>query len=102
MALEKTLYIGPFIETPSLGELDICPNGMIGVDEQGKIAFVTRSVKGAQIPVEGGWEDAKVVRINGTGWFFPGFIGTYHRCHGFCITFHYHRRTAPGIKSFHS
>lgn len=75
MALEKTLYIGPFIHCETLTELDICPNGMIGVDEKGKIAFIVRSVKGQQIPFNGGWEDAKTVRINGPGFFFPGFIG---------------------------
>lgn len=74
--LDKTLYIGPFIHSESLTELDICPNGMIGVDENGKIAFVTRSIKGAKIPVNEGWEDAKVVRIDGPGFFFPGFVGT--------------------------
>lgn len=75
MALEKTLYIGPFIHCESLTELDICPNGMIGVDEAGKIAFILRSIKGAQIPVAEGWEEAKTVRINGPGFFFPGLIG---------------------------
>lgn len=75
MALEKTLYIGPFVHCDSLTELDICPKGMIGVDESGKIAFVIRSIKGQQIPIEEGWEEAKTVRINGPGFFFPGFIG---------------------------
>lgn len=74
--LEKTLYIGPFIHCESLTELDICPNGMIGVDENGKIAFILRSIKGKQIPHAEGWENAKAVWINGPGWFFPGFIGT--------------------------
>lgn len=75
MFLQKTLYIGPFIQCDTLTDLDICPNGMIGVDEDGKIAFVLRSMKGEQIPIEGGWEEAKVVRIDGPGFFFPGFIG---------------------------
>lgn len=73
--LEKTFYIGPFVHCESPTELDICPNGMIGVDERGKIAFINRSHKGKRIPFEEGWEDAKVVRINGMGFFFPGFIG---------------------------
>lgn len=77
-SLQKTLYIGPFIHSDSLTELDICPNGMIGVDESGKIAFVVRSVKGQRVPfAEEGWEQAKVVRIEGPGWFFPGFVGTF-------------------------
>lgn len=75
-SLEKTLFIGPFIHCESLTELDICPNGMIGVDEGGKIAFVVRSIKGQRIPFAEGWEDAKTVRINALGFFFPGFIGS--------------------------
>ncbi len=51
MTLEKTIYIGPFVHSESLTELDICPNGMIGVDEAGKIAFIRRDVKGQQLPV---------------------------------------------------
>lgn len=76
MALERTIYIGPFVHCESLTELDVAVNGMIGVDEAGKLAFVLRDAKGKQIPTQEGWEDAKVVRINARhGFFFPGFIG---------------------------
>ncbi|CAK3815027.1 guanine deaminase [Lecanosticta acicola] len=80
--LEKTLYVGTFIHSESLTELDICPNGMIGVDEKGKIAFISRDVKGAPIPVQEGWENAKIVRCDdgsgkNVGFFFPGFIDTH-------------------------
>ena len=75
MALEKTIYIGTCIHCETLTELDIVPNGMIGVDEQGKIAFVLRSMKGRRIPNGEGWEQAKIVRIQDHGFFFPGFIG---------------------------
>ena len=74
-SLEKTIYIGPFIHCESLTELDICPNGMIGVDEDGKIAFVLRSIKGRRFPDGEGWEQAKIVRVQDHGFFFPGFIG---------------------------
>lgn len=75
--LEKTLYIGPFIHSESLTTLDVCPNGMIGVDTTGKIAFISRDVKGTQLPPQSGWEDARIVRIAGVGFFFPGFIDTH-------------------------
>ena len=75
MALEKTIYIGPFVHCESLNELDVCPNGMVGVDEDGKIAFVLRSMKGRRFPDDEGWEEAKIVRILDHGFFFPGFIG---------------------------
>ncbi|KAK4619915.1 putative guanine deaminase [Fulvia fulva] len=78
MALERTIYIGPFVHCESLTELDVAVNGMIGVDEAGKLAFVLRDAKGKQIPTQEGWEDAKVVRINARhGFFFPGFIDTH-------------------------
>ena len=48
---------------------------MIGVGENGKIAFVLLSIKGRRIPEGQGWEQAKIVRIQDHGFFFPGFIG---------------------------
>ena len=75
MALDKTIYVGPFVHCETLTELDVCPNGMIGVDERGKIAFILRSMKGRRIPSDEGWEQAKIVRIQDHGFFFPGFIG---------------------------
>lgn len=73
--LDKTIYIGSFIHCDSPTELDVVPNGMIGVDEAGKIAFVLRSMKGRRIPDNEGWEQARIVRIQDHGFFFPGFIG---------------------------
>lgn len=75
VALQKTIYIGAFVHSESLTELDVCPHGMIGVDEHGKIAFILRDVKGQQMPSDQGWEQAKIVRITDHGFFFPGFIG---------------------------
>lgn len=75
MALEKTIYIGPFVHSDSLTELDVCPHGMIGVNELGKISFILRDMKGRQMPSDEGWEQAKIVRIQVHGFFFPGFIG---------------------------
>jgi len=78
MALHKTLYIGPFIHCKTLDDLDICPNGLIGVDEDGKISHVSRDAKEGLLPAQGGWEHAKIVRTEQHGFFFPGFIGIYH------------------------
>ncbi|KAK5169455.1 uncharacterized protein LTR77_005431 [Saxophila tyrrhenica] len=77
MSQKKTVYIGPFIQCKTLTDLDICPNGMIGVDEGGRIAFVLRDERGRKIPEGDGWEDAKIVRIQDHGFFFPGFIDTH-------------------------
>lgn len=75
MAQQKTIYAGTLIHCRSLTELDICPNGAIGVDENGKIAFVRQSVDETPVPSDDGWKDAKVVQTPENGFFFPGFIG---------------------------
>lgn len=74
---EKTIYVGPFVHSKSLDELDICTTGAIGVAEDGRIAFVERHVEDSASYVceQAGWEQAKVVRIEDHGFFFPGFIG---------------------------
>jgi guanine deaminase len=78
--IQKTIYVGPFVHCKSLAELDICEKGAIGVDEKGVIVFVERDVEGVH-GVEkvrekyDEWKDASVVRIEGEGFFFPGFIG---------------------------
>jgi guanine deaminase len=70
--IQKTIYVGPFVHCKSLAELDVC--------EKGVIVFVERDVEGVH-GVEkvrekyDGWKDASVVRIEGEGFFFPGFIG---------------------------
>lgn len=73
MSLEKTVYIGTFIHCQSLTELDIVDNGAVGVDEQGKIAFVHRDRHATSL--EQGWKSAKIVDSLKHGFFFPGFIG---------------------------
>ena len=75
MVQPKTIYAGTFIHCRSLTELEICPNGAIGVAENGKIAFVRQNVNEDSAPSENGWKDAKVVQTPENGFFFPGFIG---------------------------
>ncbi|CZT15970.1 related to guanine deaminase [Ramularia collo-cygni] len=72
---QKTLYIGSFIHSTSLTTLDHCANGVIGVDESGKIAFILRDASNETIPED--WESAKVIRQEGEGFFFPGFVDTH-------------------------
>lgn len=76
----KTIFIGPFVHCKSLDELDICEQGAIGVDENGVIAFIERDVGGQDadsVATKHGWVNPKVVKIYDTGFFFPGFIGTF-------------------------
>lgn len=71
-ATRKTIYIGPIIQSKSLNELDICLEGAIGVNEHGKIAFVSRD---QTLPLDEEWKDAKCIRLSNNEFFFPGFIG---------------------------
>lgn len=79
--ISKTLYVGPFIHSTSLADLEICENGLIGVDEHGIISFVERGVSPSDIPniltQKSGWEDPRIISIKGNGFFFPGFIDTH-------------------------
>ncbi|KAK5132184.1 hypothetical protein LTR08_009307 [Meristemomyces frigidus] len=73
MALEKTVYIGTYIHSESLTKVDVAVDGSIGVGEDGKIAFVLRDT--TEVPE--GWRNAKVIRTQDHGFFFPGFIDTH-------------------------
>ncbi|KAI9681497.1 MAG: hypothetical protein M1817_002781 [Caeruleum heppii] len=81
--LTRTIYLGTFIHSRSLQELDICRSGAIGVDEQGKIAFVDRDITDRQsVAKSHGWpDDTRIVTTGANQFFFPGFIDTHtHAC----------------------
>lgn len=73
----RTIYAGPFIHSKSLQELDICKDGSIWVDEEGKIVFVDGNAD--TLNNRPGWEQAKLVRVPEGAFFFPGFIGIFFR-----------------------
>ncbi|KZF21252.1 Metallo-dependent hydrolase [Xylona heveae TC161] len=76
--LHQTVYAGAFVHSTDLNELEICENGAIGVDEDGKIAFVERNVEDLNAVVEKhGWKSPVLVRAPDCGFFFPGFIDTH-------------------------
>jgi len=76
MTPKRTVYIGPFVHSKSLQDLDICQNGVIGVDELGKIAFIERAGSDGEATAKNhGWDSYHVVRITDNGFFFPGFVG---------------------------
>lgn len=99
--LKRTLYIGDFLWTPLLGQLQVLENTVIGVDESGVIAFILEGgedepMEPARVPsdvqlrspvlgkVRGhGWKDGDwdcvVGGRGGRGWWFPGFIGALLR-----------------------
>ena len=78
MVLEKSIYLGPFVHSKTLKDLDICTTGAIGVDEHGKIAFIDRNASLSNYsPSDSAWSTAKIVSIPDAGFFFPGFIDTH-------------------------
>jgi len=86
MTLKPTIYIGPFVHSKSLQDLDICQNGVIGVDELGKIVFIERTGNDGAAAAKGyGWNSYDVVRITDNGFFFPGFIGRYSQRYLSCL-----------------
>lgn len=80
---KRTIYIGTFIHSISLANLEILDHAVIGVDENGTITFIEKDVK---LPVVAevteqkyGWKDSSIVKGVGesTAFFFPGFVGQY-------------------------
>jgi guanine deaminase len=77
--ISKTIYLGPFVHSKSLTELEICEKGAIGVDESGIITFVEKNIQSPRDLQNqtAEWQDAKIVKISSNGFFFPGFIDTH-------------------------
>lgn len=74
--MKRTLYLGRFIHCVSLTKLEICEHGIIGVEDNGRIAFVERGVKNYfQVTKKHGWSDYKTTRAAKDQFFFPGFVG---------------------------
>lgn len=75
----KTIYIGAFVHSKSLEELDVCEKGAIGVDERGRIVFIEREDSHVESAIKkhADWADAAIVTIKDKGFFFPGFIDTH-------------------------
>lgn len=65
------------MHSKSLAALEICENGAIGVDENGKIAFVEKELDLESVQSKHSWQDAVSVRLSGNSFFFPGFIDTH-------------------------
>nr|OQO25915.1 hypothetical protein B0A51_07493 [Rachicladosporium sp. CCFEE 5018] len=75
MALERRRYVGTFIHSTSLTDLEICEEATIGVDENGKIAYITRI--GDEKSTSEDWELFQTTKLDGNKFFFPGFIDTH-------------------------
>jgi guanine deaminase len=75
-SISKTIYLGTFVHSVTLTELEIGEKGAIGVNEAGVIEFVERNVGLAHVHEKHeSYKDAKVIELTGKGFYFPGFIG---------------------------
>jgi guanine deaminase len=83
--LRRTVYIGTFLHSASLGDIEVSERTAIGVDEEGIITFIEKNLTDEQTIlrcIEGnGWDAGEydlVQAPEGDGvirFWFPGFIG---------------------------
>jgi guanine deaminase len=78
--ISKTIYLGAFVHSTSLTQLEICPKAAIGVDETGTIAFIEKDVSDLQAlkSQHPDFQSASTITLSGSGFFFPGFIDTHN------------------------
>ena len=71
----RELFVGTFVHSLSLAQLEIGENGVIGVDN-GKIVFVEKDVKDLEaIKKAHNFEgEAKTTILSGSQFLLPGFI----------------------------
>lgn len=70
----RELFVGTFVHSLSLAQLEIGENGVIGVDN-GKIVFVEKGVKDLEaIKTAHNFEQAKTTILSGSQFLLPGFI----------------------------
>lgn len=79
-AIRRTVYVGTFIHSASLTELEVLENAAVVVDnETGRILAVEKDVTGEMTGVWEGEAGTRVVKVGEGQFFFPGFIGTSSR-----------------------
>ncbi|EAT84500.2 hypothetical protein SNOG_08224 [Parastagonospora nodorum SN15] len=78
--IQKTIYLGTFVHSKSLTELDIYEHAAIGVDENGIISFIEKDIANVQDikSQKPEWKNAKtIIPKYKNSFFFPGFIDTH-------------------------
>ncbi|MCJ1243363.1 hypothetical protein MMC30_000560 [Trapelia coarctata] len=84
---QRKVYVGTFIHSVSLANLEILENAAIGIEENGIIAFVEKDMKelglAEVVGQKYGWKEPHIVKGDGRSmsFFFPGFVDTHiHAC----------------------
>ncbi len=100
VALQKTIYTGTFIYTPTLGSLSVNEHLAVGVDEEGTIRhvadlspegkhhdredIVNEEKRVKAVAAKWGWGETEWKWIvggkEGRSWWFPGFVGKSYFC----------------------
>ncbi len=74
--LEKTIYVGTFVQCLDRHSLSIDENAMIPVNEYGQIVFIPVMPTDLNaIASECGWSSYRVVNASANQFFVPGFVG---------------------------
>jgi guanine deaminase len=76
--VKRALYMGTFIHSKSLAEMEYLHDSIVAVDENGKIAAIKSGKTGKDaLLAELGWieEDVDIKACGKEQFFFPGFIG---------------------------
>lgn len=75
-AIQRTVYVGTFIHSASLTELEVLENAAVSVDGgTGTILEIEKTVTGEMVKLWEGDVRTKIVRAGEGQFFFPGFIG---------------------------
>ncbi|KAL8740788.1 MAG: hypothetical protein Q9190_006542, partial [Brigantiaea leucoxantha] len=74
--LKRTLYIGNFVDTPRIGQLQVRERTVVAVDEMGVIRAIKSERNLEDVVRELGWDSWEVEREEegGEGWWAPGFV----------------------------
>jgi guanine deaminase len=77
--IEKTIFLGTFVHSKSLTELEICEKGAIGVDENGVMQFIEKDATSVDEvkSKHPSWSTALTSQLPANAFFFPGFIDTH-------------------------
>ena len=77
--LKRTLYIGNFVDTPRIGQLQVRERTLVAVDEMGVIRAIKSERNLEDVVRELGWDSREVEREGeeGEGWWAPGFVGKF-------------------------
>ncbi|KAL2038793.1 hypothetical protein N7G274_008551 [Stereocaulon virgatum] len=87
--LQKIIYTGTFLSTPSLDELQVLASHAVGVDEDGVIRHIEHMSDQSDTGIQelavswgwGKWEEGKWSCVKGgaggNSWWFPGFVDTH-------------------------